>query len=1082
MSRLLPALLFLATLACCAPAVADEPLGIVTPPGFEVSLYADDSLAHNIFSMTIDSHGRVVVAGPEFVKILHDTNGDGRADRATLFSPVPKSGAHGMYFDGPHLVCNGDDTIGRLRDADGDDVADGPMEIWTGLRHPEHGANGIVLGPDGWYYLICGNDAGVSQQHVRLPYSPVKEPRCGAVVRISRDGSTCDVLAHGFRNPYDLDFAPGGQLFTVDADGERDHHLPWYAPTRLFDIAPGQEHGWLLQGWQRSWNRPQAFFDNVERAAEIGRGSPTGLKVYRHRQFPARYWGGVFTACWTLGRVYFCPLEPHGVTVRSQPEVFLQTTGDVGFAPVDLAVGTEGDLFVAIGGRGTRGSVFRVRYVKAEMVRTEIDLLKRVLTADEPLSSWSRARWTPIALELGQEAFWGAVLDESSPSPLRQRAVEVLVELFGGVPQGVAARAIETGDTGLRARIAWALARGEPRGAEIELLSKLTRDPDPFVQRAAWDSLVGRHGLESAELAWFTAAESPHRRVRSAMLLVAVAQESPPAIPADAGDPRRLGSMLRLVDLRGAVPPIDLCLQLYDHALDAELRLEAVRLLQKALGDMRVQPGQLEVYSGYSANALDRVDGASREKIVARLGPAFPSGEADVDRELARLLAMLSADSPGLLEAIASRWTDESDPRDDVHYLIVASRLPGERTPAVTRQTAHILTLLHGKLAARHWYPSRNWPLRVGEAFQELCRRDPHLAGALTAHERFGIPDHSLFAALLPEDQRGPAARKLLEAALASDELESWTSELVSVVSVLPEDVILPVLRERWTDPGLRDAILPVLARRPQPDDRARFLEALQSAQPDIVRQAARALCELPRPASGESAGRELGAVVRSLRLACLGPEQREVRQALADLLAEWTGEDIAIDEGDWQDLGLAYAPWLRWFENRYPQEAAKWVSATGADAAAWRARLNQIDWSLGDAGRGKAVYEQKACHRCHSGNQRLGPDLTGAARRFSVQDLFIAILDPHKEVAPLYRTMLITTKSGRVYHGLLVYESPDGSLLQTSPDVTVRITGEELEAIRSSPLSLMPTGLLNDLSDAELADLYAHLKSLGSP
>src|SRR5262245_45551928 len=85
-------------LACgCAPARADD-VGIRVPDGFEVSLYADDALAHDIFSMTVDSHGRVVVAGTDYVKILHDTDGDGRADRASLFSSRPASGAHGMYF------------------------------------------------------------------------------------------------------------------------------------------------------------------------------------------------------------------------------------------------------------------------------------------------------------------------------------------------------------------------------------------------------------------------------------------------------------------------------------------------------------------------------------------------------------------------------------------------------------------------------------------------------------------------------------------------------------------------------------------------------------------------------------------------------------------------------------------------------------------------------------------------------------------------------------------------------------------------------------------------------------------------
>jgi hypothetical protein len=49
-------------------------------------------LAHNIYSLTIDSHGRVVVAGPGYVKILHDDDGDGHADLATLFSDRPSSG------------------------------------------------------------------------------------------------------------------------------------------------------------------------------------------------------------------------------------------------------------------------------------------------------------------------------------------------------------------------------------------------------------------------------------------------------------------------------------------------------------------------------------------------------------------------------------------------------------------------------------------------------------------------------------------------------------------------------------------------------------------------------------------------------------------------------------------------------------------------------------------------------------------------------------------------------------------------------------------------------------------------------
>ena len=68
-------------LSCCAALVAAEDLGLRVPANFEVSLYADDALAHDIFSMTLDARGRVVVAGAGYVKILHDDDGDGRAAR-----------------------------------------------------------------------------------------------------------------------------------------------------------------------------------------------------------------------------------------------------------------------------------------------------------------------------------------------------------------------------------------------------------------------------------------------------------------------------------------------------------------------------------------------------------------------------------------------------------------------------------------------------------------------------------------------------------------------------------------------------------------------------------------------------------------------------------------------------------------------------------------------------------------------------------------------------------------------------------------------------------------------------------------
>jgi hypothetical protein len=75
----------------------------------------------------------------------------------------------------------------------------------------------------------------------------------------------------------------------------------------------------------------------------------------------------------------------------------------------------------------------------------------------------------------------------------------------------------------------------------------------------------------------------------------------------------------------------------------------------------------------------------------------------------------------------------------------------------------------------------------------------------------------------------------------------------------------------------------------------------------------------------------------------------------------------------------------------------------------------------------------------------------------------------------------LVTTKDGKLHNGLIVYESPEATLLQTDPDTTLRFTAEDAVQHQPSRQSLMPSGLLDTLKDQELADLYAYLKSLAA-
>ena len=173
----------------------------------------------------------------------------------------------------------------------------------------EHAAHALSRGPDGWLYLLCGNNTGINNTYAELPASPVKDPIAGCVLRFAPDSYKCEIVAHGFRNPYGMDFNLDGDLFTFDSDNERCVSLPWYEPIRFYHVIEGRHYGWLNPQHAVFWRRPPYFCDVVAPSATLGRGSPTGVACYRHNQFPAEYHGGMFLCDWTFGKIHFATVQ-----------------------------------------------------------------------------------------------------------------------------------------------------------------------------------------------------------------------------------------------------------------------------------------------------------------------------------------------------------------------------------------------------------------------------------------------------------------------------------------------------------------------------------------------------------------------------------------------------------------------------------------------------------------------------------------------------------------------------------------------------------------------------------------------------
>ncbi len=125
------------------------------------------------------------------------------------------------------------------------------------------------------------------------------------------------------------------------------------------------------------------------------------------------------------------------------------------------------------------------------------------------------------------------------------------------------------------------------------------------------------------------------------------------------------------------------------------------------------------------------------------------------------------------------------------------------------------------------------------------------------------------------------------------------------------------------------------------------------------------------------------------------------------------------------------------------------------------------------------------ACHRIGRTGGTSGPDLTALASRFTPRDILTSILDPSRVVSEKYTNDALVLKSGKVVVGRIVpgdYRSPELRLIPEllNPDKIVTISKNEIEARKPSPISAMPTGLLDTFQREEILDLLAYLIAAG--
>lgn len=417
-----------------------KPWGIITwengptssrftvPSGFSVetvippqpkTIGLDPKLPFSLVNMTFDNKGRLLVSqerGP--VLLCTEPNAAGEMQKIKPYCKLIKN-AHGLCWVRDALLIVGDGPQGtglyRAKDTNGDDEADAVQLIHKfkgGMG--EHGPHAIIHGPDDWLYLVIGNHAWAQPKQLatnspllRWPtghFGPDQDkpnttedvllPRLndgrghaanilapgGTIWRMDHEGNNMSLVAAGFRNHFDAAFrSTDGELFTFDSDMEWDESLPWYRPVRFCHVPMGADFVWRTG----AANTPNYYIDSLPPMVETGRGSPCGVAVYEHVKYPQKYRGSIFLADWSIGVIWAVHTKPDGATFKGEAEKFCIGSP---LNVTDLEVGPDGFLYFTLGGRGSAGGLYRIRYTGP--LTREFTPPDRI----QPLAAWSKGR------------------------------------------------------------------------------------------------------------------------------------------------------------------------------------------------------------------------------------------------------------------------------------------------------------------------------------------------------------------------------------------------------------------------------------------------------------------------------------------------------------------------------------------------------------------------------------------------------------------------------------------------------------------------------------------------------------------
>jgi putative membrane-bound dehydrogenase-like protein len=542
------------------PAAAQESLkSFKVADGLAVSLFASEPMVRNPTDMDIDERGRVwITEGVNYrssfqpwgilqkegdrIVILEDTKGNGIADKETVFYQGPEiNAALGICVLGNQAIVSCSPNILVLTDTDGDGKADKKEVLFSGISgiDHDHGVHAVVFGPDGRFYFNMGNyghqlkdrngkpvvDLAGNQVNANgHPY------RGGMVIRCNPDGSDVEVLAHNFRNPYEVAVDSFGTMWQSDNDddgnrGVRINYVMEYGNYGYSDEMTGA--GWTEKRTNLEKDIPHRHWHQndpgvVPNLLLTGAGAPTGIAVYEGGLLPEIFRNQIIHADAGTRVVRAYPVHADGAGYRAD-SVDLLTTPDSWFRPADVCVAPDGSVYVAdwndagVGGHNMAdrdpdtmtGRVYRLAPPGAKPSAPKLDLKSAagcVRALQSPNLSTRYLAWTELH-ELQQKAekellkLWRA---ENDPR-MRARALFLLARIQGSEQKYVQ---LALKDKNPDLRITGLRIARQLKLDVIPLVKQLVNDPSAQVRREC--AIALRHNSSPEAPALWAALARQH--------------------------------------------------------------------------------------------------------------------------------------------------------------------------------------------------------------------------------------------------------------------------------------------------------------------------------------------------------------------------------------------------------------------------------------------------------------------------------------------------------------------------------------------------------------------------------------------